>query len=163
MKLKGITDECFSDYKYPAMFLAFPFCTFKCDIENGNQYCQNWALSTEPTLEVEARDIVQRYLDNPITSALVCGGLEPFEDSESLQTLLVIFRFYSNDPFIIYTGFTEEEVQKKFNWVYEYENIIIKYGRFRLNQASHYDEILGVNLANDGQYAKRYNWRYEDD
>jgi hypothetical protein len=34
-------------------------------------------------------------------------------------------------------------------------NIIIKYGRFIPNHQPHYDEILGVKLASDNQYAER--------
>ena len=36
-----------------------------------------------------------------------------------------------------------------------YGNIIIKFGRFIPNQPSIYDEILGVTLASNNQYAKR--------
>jgi hypothetical protein len=36
-----------------------------------------------------------------------------------------------------------------------YKNVIIKYGRYIPNQTPHYDEVLGVNLASDNQYAER--------
>jgi hypothetical protein len=36
-----------------------------------------------------------------------------------------------------------------------FDNIIIKYGRFIPNQEQHYDETLGVNLASNNQYAER--------
>ena len=36
----------------------------------------------------------------------------------------------------------------------QYPNIIIKYGRFIPDQKSHYDEILGVELASNNQYAR---------
>ena len=36
-----------------------------------------------------------------------------------------------------------------------YDNIIIKYGRYIPNQPSRYDSILGVTLASDNQYAER--------
>ena len=67
------------------------------------------------------------------------------------------FRYRHADPIVIYTGYTEDEVKEKFSPIYLYENIIIKYGRYIPNQKSHYDEILGVNLASDNQYAKIYN------
>ena len=34
-----------------------------------------------------------------------------------------------------------------------FDNIIIKFGRYIPNKQSHYDNILGVNLASDNQYA----------
>ena len=64
---------------------------------------------------------------------------------------------------MIYTGYTKEELQNKIykdNISYldklkQYKNIIIKYGRYIPNQTPHYDEVLGVNLASDNQYAER--------
>ena len=38
-----------------------------------------------------------------------------------------------------------------------YGNIIVKYGRYVPNQKPHYDELLGILLASDNQYAKGYN------
>jgi len=37
----------------------------------------------------------------------------------------------------------------------DFDNIIIKYGRFIPGQEKHYDEILGVYLASNNQYAER--------
>ena len=34
-----------------------------------------------------------------------------------------------------------------------FKNIIIKFGRYIPNQQAHYDDILGVNLASNNQYA----------
>ena len=36
-----------------------------------------------------------------------------------------------------------------------FDNIIIKYGRFIPGQEKHYDKILGVYLASNNQYAER--------
>ena len=35
IKIKGIQDEVFNDYKKTAMQIVFPYCDFKCDRENG--------------------------------------------------------------------------------------------------------------------------------
>ena len=35
-----------------------------------------------------------------------------------------------------------------------YENIIVKFGRYVPNQLPHYDNVLGIKLASDNQYAK---------
>ena len=37
----------------------------------------------------------------------------------------------------------------------QFKNIIIKYGRFIPNHKPHNDEVLGINLASDNQYAER--------
>ena len=85
------------------------------------------------------------------------GGLEPLDSSASLHSFIMEFRHNHMHPIIIYTGYTEEEVKRKFEWVTLYKNMIIKYGRFIPDQQSHFDSILGVKLASPNQYAKEYN------
>ena len=101
-------------------------------------------------------------MQNPITKAIVFGGLEPFDSLMDLSVLIEEFRKYTDDDIVIYTGYTEKEINSspiKLG-VYKYlkshcANIIIKFGRFVPNQEPHYDEILGVKLASNNQYARR--------
>lgn len=79
MKIKGIIDEDFLNYKKPSMYIAFPKCTFKCDKENKCQLCQNSDLVKKPDIEISVKNLVKRYLENPITKAIVCCGLEPID------------------------------------------------------------------------------------
>ena len=96
------------------------------------------------------------YDANPLTHALVCGGLEPFDSKGSLYTFLDRFRRRSSDTIVIYTGYTEEELINEIPNIKSFGNIIIKFGRFIPDRPSRYDEILGVTLASDNQYAKYY-------
>ena len=143
------------------MFIIMPHCSFKCDKENGCLMCQNSSLVHEPTHNVDTRLMVTRYVENPITKAVTFGGLEPLDTIEDVLEFVDILRnIYKNeDDVVIYTGYTEEELinNKDYKRILEYGNIIIKYGRFRPNQTPHYDEVLGVNLISDNQYARRYN------
>ena len=161
MIIKGIKDEDFVNYYKSSIFIVFPTCSFKCDKENGCALCQNCHLASAPAIEVSVDTIISRYCENPLTHAIVCGGLEPFDSYNDLFDLVRYARFKYNikDDIVIYTGYTEEEITNHTIWreLLQYENIIIKYGRFRPNQEPHYDEVLGVNLASDNQYAKRYN------
>lgn len=157
MLVKDIVDTDFVNYKKPSMFIIFPFCSFKCDKENGNQYCQNWSLTKQPNIDINHTDLIKRYLNNPLSEAFVCGGLEPFDSWTDLFSLVYYFRKIRDDDIVIYTGYTEEEIADKIELLKHYPNIIIKFGRYRPNQKPHYDEILGVNLASDNQYAKRIN------
>lgn len=59
-----------------------------------------------------------------------------------------------NDPIIIYTGYNKGEDPIVENVLYKYTNIIVKWGRFIMGQDPHYDEVLGVNLASNNQYAE---------
>ena len=161
MVIKGLIDEDFTNYKKPSMYIAFPYCDFKCDKEAGCAICQNSALAHEPNIEIANIELVSRYVKNPITKAIVFAGLEPLD---SVELLLIIseFRRYTDDDIVIYTGYTEEELETTyFNASFmleefkQFKNIIIKFGRFVPNQEKHYDEVLGIELASPNQYARR--------
>ena len=55
---------------------------------------------------------------------------------------------------IIYTGYNKGDKQEIEQRLKLFKNIIIKYGPFIMNQEPHYDNILGVKLASDNQYAE---------
>ncbi len=154
MIVTQIVDEDFVNFKLPSMYIIMPFCTFKC----GKANCQNSKLANAPHINISAEEIIDRYIKNDITEAIVFGGLEPFDSSDDLQSFLIKFRYNHYDPIVIYTGYTEEEVKKNFSWIYLYENIYIKYGRYIPNEEPHYDEELGVMLASSNQYARHYNF-----
>jgi anaerobic ribonucleoside-triphosphate reductase activating protein len=137
------------------MFIGTSSCDFKCDKECGKPVCQNSELAKAPTIEINDDEIIKRYLDNPITEAVVIGGLEPFDIFEELYQFIKDFRRKSNDDIIIYTGYYPEEVSEKIRQLSLFLNIIIKFGRFIPNQKSHYDTVLGVELASDNQEAVR--------
>lgn len=156
MKIKGLTDEDFVNYKVPSMYIATATCSFKCDKEYGSTICQNSELAKQPDLHIIACKIVDRYLDNPITKAVVFGGLEPFDQYAELVTVIAAFRIRGvNDDVVIYTGYNKEEIADKLEIIKQFSNIIIKYGRYIPNQQPHYDPVLGVYLASDNQYAER--------
>lgn len=156
MILKGIIDQDFIQYKWPSMTLIFPKCSFKCDKECGQPVCQNSDLVNTPDIEIDVYTIVKRYFDNVMVKALVCAGLEPFDSSHDLNFLISLIRFCDcDDTIVIYTGYTEEEVNEKFSWIYAHKNIIIKFGRFIPNKPHIFDNVLGVELASDNQYAKK--------
>ena len=92
MQIKQIVDTDFVNYKKPSMFILFPFCSFKCDKENGCSVCQNSILANQPTHTIELDKILTMYENNPVTRAIVCGGLEPMDSFDELLALLTDFR-----------------------------------------------------------------------
>ena len=169
MLVKGIIDEDFLNYKKPSMYIAMPNCSFKCDKECGRTVCQNSSLAQAAPIYITAHDIVERYLSNPITQAIVISGLEPFDSPEDLCNLVCTLRDVKkcNDDIVIYTGYTEYELtlddsgrqeNATYNWLKHYPNIYIKFGRYVPGQEPHYDEVLGVKLASDNQYGKKVSY-----
>lgn len=165
MLIKGIIDEDFINYKKPSMVIMCPTCSFKCDKECGEQVCQNSALATSPDIQIDNFSIVDRYLKNPITKAIVFSGLEPFDSFEDMYSIVYALRQRNcTDDIVIYTGYDRDEIStmKRADGFFYIDSlillrpIIVKYGRYKPNQKMKYDEVLGVNLASDNQYAVRY-------
>lgn len=157
MLIKGLKDEDFCNYKKPSMFIITPSCSFKCDIENGTKVCQNSHLAHSPPIIIKTKQLIQRYINNNISEAVVWGGLEPFDSFNDLRNFIFEFRnsFSLEDDIVIYTGYNKEEIEDKINQLKKFKNIIIKFGRYIPNQQSHFDELLGVTLASPNQYAER--------
>ena len=157
MKLKGIIDYDCTNYKEPVLTLEFPFCDFKCDKLNNCQVCQNSSLIKEPTIEVSLKTIWELYKQNPLTKGFCLQGLEPLDSIDDVLKFIKYIRGnnFCNDPIIIYTGYNKEEVTKFIYQITDFDNIIIKWGRFIKGQNLHYDKILGINLASDNQYAEK--------
>lgn len=170
MKVKNIIEEDFVNYKKPSMFIGTSQCDFKCDKEAGCQVCQNSDLAKAPTIEIDDEEIIQRYITNPITEAIVFGGMEPFDSFDELCYFLGNLENYyrkghvhikeTRPDIVIYTGYYPEEIKTKLHWIKENKtdeqiNIIIKFGRFIPDKPHRFDELLGVELSSDNQYAKR--------
>lgn len=157
MKIKGLIDEDFCNYKKPSMYIAFPNCSFKCDKECGRAICQNSALVKEKNIDIDINKIIIRYINNPITKAIVLGGLEPFDSFDELFELILSFRKFTNDDIVIYTGYYENEILDKIKKIIIYPNIIIKFGRFIPNDEEYFNNDLGVKLASKNQYVVRFS------
>ena len=155
MIIKGIQEEDFINYKKPSMFISFSSCTWKCEKESGKKVCQNGTLATTPNIDIGIKTIVNKYINNPITKSIVCGGLEPFDTFDDLLQLIAYLRVSTNDDIVIYTDYYKEEIVDKIPLLSKYKNIVIKYGRYIPGQEKHYDKVLGVYLASSNQYAEK--------
>lgn len=154
MLIKNLIYEDFVNYKVPALFIATARCSFKCP------GCQNRQLADLDDILIDNDTLVDRYLSNPITHAIVIGGLEPFDQFDELLAFCeALNKKKVTDDLVVYTGYKEGEIPyllAKLCDLNEMRNVIVKFGRFVSDQESHFDEILGVNLASDNQYARRY-------
>lgn len=156
MRIKNLIHEDFLQYRKCSMFIGTATCSFKCCIEAGCDICQNSGLALAQDFNIANEKIVQAYVNNPITSAVVLGGLEPFDQFTELVQLIAEFRRYTEDDIVIYTGFNKNEIEGKVIWLADnFTNIIIKFGRFIPNANKRYDDVLGVWLASDNQYAEK--------
>lgn len=173
MKILNIIDEDIVNYKKISMYIAFPSCSMKCNIDSNKVICQNNDLLGSSCITVDGEKLIKRYLSNPITHAVVFGGLEPFDSYFDILSFVSSLRNKNDcdDPIVIYTGYTEEELEGKTIYDYpnackqevltnvytelkRFKNIIVKFGRYKEGDKPHFDEVLGVNLASDNQYAK---------
>ena len=65
--IKSILSESFVDYKKCSMLICGCTCTFKC----GKELCQNSQLAKSQTKEIDVEKIVEEYMKNDLTSAIV--------------------------------------------------------------------------------------------
>lgn len=159
MRLKSLIDEDFVNYKEAAMFIGTIKCGGKCCIEAGIPLtvCQNDTWRNAPIVEMDTEELCHRYLDNVLTSAIVIGGLEPFEQFDEIREFVHLMRtkFNCDDDIVIYTGYNQDEIKMMLDVLSRYKNIVVKFGRYIPNRESRFDEVLGITLASDNQYAVR--------
>jgi hypothetical protein len=150
-------DEDIVNYKKTSMFIATCYCDFKCCTELGLDICicQNSPIAQSKIIDMSDERIVKRYIKNKLTHAVVIGGLEPFKQFDEMIVLIKCFREQTEDDIVIFTGYYENEISNELEQLKQFKNIIIKYGRYIPGHEIHFDEVLGVNLASDNQYAEK--------
>ena len=152
MRLKQIIDESFGDYKLCSMLLIADKCTWKCE------GCQNKHLSQLPSQNFPDEEILERFHNNPLTEAIVIGGLEPFEQLNELVIFIgEAIKAELNVPIVIYTGFEIDDFDLYWSGfepaAKTYKGpVIVKFGRYVANSESYFNEDLGVTLISKNQY-----------
>jgi pyruvate-formate lyase-activating enzyme len=159
MKLKLIQDENFQDYGFAiSMLIACEKCDYKCAADGrfSLTICQNSHLAQMPTINLTNEQIYERYKPNPLTTAIIFGGMEPFLQFEEIFDLISFVRLQGcSDLIIIYTGYYPQEIAGQLEQLKTLPNIIVKFGRYKPNQEPHFDECLGVVLANKEQWGEK--------
>lgn len=156
MLIKTIKDETFQDYKKVSMFISTCYCDWKCCVEQGidKSICQNSLLAKYQNVEYSNSEIIDRYISNPVTSAILIGGLEPMLQFEEVYDLIKKARESNiTDDIVIYTGYYPNEIEDEIKLLSSFQNIIIKFGRYKISSQSKFDEVLGVTLASENQFA----------
>lgn len=157
MRLKFIKRDDFVNYKKCSMFLGTTSCDWKCCKENNLlcSTCQNYPWSNNPIKQFKDEIIIDMHLKDGLEEGIVIGGLEPFLQFQELLAFISNFRKVSDDDIVIYTGYYPSEIEKEISVLKKFSNIIIKFGRYIPNRPSKYDEVLGVTLASDNQFAEK--------
>lgn len=151
MKIFDIIDNDITNYKEISMFIVTSKCSMKCGYEN----CQNRGLLNQTPITISAAKVIERYLNNKLSTSIVLGGLEPFDTFDDIIELISELRLHCADTVVIYTGYEEDEIKHKIEILQQFKNIIVKFGRYDINNIQKtYDNILGVILATSNQYAK---------
>lgn len=148
MKITNVIDYDVINYKKPSMFIGTDKCMGKCD------NCQNAHLIGKG-YDIEVSNLIKIYKENPLTEAVVIGGLEPFDSFWDLFNFILKFRQEFDDDIVIYTGYYPHEISDYILYLQRFKNIIVKFGRYLEGEECRFDTVLGVKLASRNQYAKR--------
>ena len=157
MKIRNLMDQDIVNYKKMSMFIATCYCDFKCckQLNLDICICQNSPIAKSKIIDMDNQKIVKRYIKNKLTHAVVFGGLQPFKQFDQLIQFVKCFRQHTEDDIVIYTGYYENELKNEIQILKQYKNIVVKFGRYVPGQEVHFDQVLGVSLANKQQYAKK--------
>ena len=158
MIVKLVKQDDFVQYKKPCVVVCFPNCTWKCCTEAGipTSVCQNQEMCGLKDIDITPEDVYNLYKESLFAESICCSGLEPMLQFDDVLSLLKYFREHDcNADFVVYTGYYRNEIEDKIEQLAKYKNVIVKFGRYVPNQEKHYDEVLGVWLASDNQYAER--------
>ena len=156
MRIRALIEENFQDYKKCSMLIGTAYCDWKCCKECGEDLCQNIPLAQSPIIEMSNEVIAEKYLKNELSSAIIFGGLEPMDQFDEMIACIATLRRHTDDDIVIYTGYNADEIIGKTRYLADtFKNIIIKYGRFVPHDTPRYDNVLGIVLASQNQYAER--------
>lgn len=155
MKVKEVIYEDYVNYRKPSLFIGVCECDWKCCKEDSTCKCQNLAFANYPVTEVSNEKLISEYLENSLTHAVVFGGLEPLKQWEEVLEFIKDFRKKSQDDIVIYTGYFPDEIRSQLEKAKMFPNIFFKFGRYRNSESPHFDEVLGVELANIEQFGMK--------
>ncbi len=143
-------------YYKNGLLIATISCSFKCLKEQGLpiNICQNSHIGNLPTIEKNIENIIkENYINNPLQECVIFAGLEPLDQFKEVLNFIEMFRKYKQDDVVIYTGYNENEIVEKVEKLKQYNNIIIKFGRFIKDSEKIFDNVLKIKLASKNQYA----------
>ena len=154
MRVKDIR-EVFGDYKKSSLLLSTISCDWKCEKEGltPTGTCQNCGSVAMETIEVDNKEVVKMFNNNNMVDAIIFAGLEPMLQIDEVLEFVELFRKTNSEEVIIFTGYNLEEVQESISKLVKFKNVIVKFGRYIANSKPRYDEVLGIELASENQYA----------
>ena len=158
--MKAVSEN-YQDYKNPTFMIITSVCDFKCCREANvdESMCQNSPLMTQIPRDIPTDNIIYLYKRSmPICQGILFGGLEPMMQLNQLYHFCKQFRDSGiEDDIVIYTGYYPEELNPHdMLLLISLKNVIIKFGRYIPNSTPRYDEVLGITLSSDNQYAVKF-------
>jgi len=105
------------------------------------------------TKSIEIKDLIKNFNYNLMSEAILFAGLEPMLQFDEVMSFITEFRMSNSEDVVIFTGYNLEEIEDKVEILSQFNDIILKVGRYRPDLPSKYDEVLKIDLASSNQYA----------
>ena len=79
MKIKGLQDEDFTNYKKTSMFIGTSVCDWKCCNEQclDKSICQNSSLANKKKKNRSVYKVFRRNINNRVFDAFAVSGFDP--------------------------------------------------------------------------------------
>ena len=156
-KIKEPTIKLFSEYletkKDYVLYVYFPDRTDETLLFNTTNDLDKVLLNCK--IDKKEYNFTENQKNEFINHFKVVFSKDYIDKSNELIELIRSFIEQTNDDIVVFTRYYENEISDKIEELKKFPNIIVKFGRYKPNQEPHKDEVLGVNLANSEQYAKR--------
>jgi len=157
MKVAGNPKTVFNDYKKVGLYIATPFCNFKCVKEAKEKgvevTCHNGGL--DYVSDMSAQDVVEKHLSiNPFAECIILSGLDPIDNWVETKQFINDFRKITDMEIVLFTGYYPNEIMDKLVELEHHEDIMFKFGRFNPINKPRFDDLGGVKLSTGNQYFK---------
>lgn len=121
-----------------------------CDFIGNNSYSLKLHKNLNEVKSLNTKDLYEKddydhsiyYTDKECTQPYT-GHVEDYWDGKLC---------WESD---IVNGYGEEEIEEYIDKLKVFPNMIVKFGRYVPYHEKHFDELLGIYLASDNQYAER--------
>ena len=135
-------------------------------VSGCNHYCKNcfnpetWDANSGLLFDENAMQEIREELSKGYCAGITFSGgdpLYPRNRKKIKEIISEIKKDYPDKNMWLYTGYKYEEIKDKINILKKFNNIIIKFGRYIPNSSKRYDDVLGIYLSSENQYALRLN------
>lgn len=146
IKVRSLVDEDTGHYKETSFFIETSLAPLSLD--EGFNFSMKVA-------RLLSWNLISHYMDNPLMTAIVFKGDEPFQQYEGIFHFIKLLREdrFCMDTVVIYSDLSRADIHEEVERLKIFPNIIVKFEPHIREYPPYFDNLLGATLSSDNQYA----------